>query len=286
MWIALSVAAMVSTSARFIFTKKAIQKQHELVAIAAMFVIATIVAGFYSLVAGIYIARSNFFIWLAIRIIIDSVAMITNFRAFKYQEVSYVMPLISLIPVLSIGTSFLLNGETPSSGAFIGILLVVAGVGTLFSVNINWKNFEANHNVLKATGYMLVTILIWSMAEAIHKKATILSSPATYFFLSYAGFSIVFVTLSLFTQRKQLIDAFRTPIKSINLGNGITMGLDRMFSLNAISTGLVAYVGAIKSSSVALTSILAAIILKEKISKLEGVGICLSTIGVIVIALS
>ena len=284
MWILLSLAATAATSAQFIFSKKSLEHQNEYVAITALLAVAVVIAGLYALISGIHIQNNAFFLWLGIRILIDSVAIVTNYRAFKFEEVSYVIPIISLLPVLSAASSFLINQEIPSQNSLVGIAMVVVGVGVLFNANINWQNFNANKNVLKATGYILITILIWAFAEAIHKKAIGYASPSTYFFLSYVGFFVIFAAISLRFYKKQLFQIFSPKVRKVNILNGLSMGLDRVFSLNAITTGLVAYVGAIKSSSTAFTSILAWFFLKEEITKQEAIGIAISTLGVVTIA--
>lgn len=285
MWILLSFLAMLATSARFIFTKQSLQKQNEVVAITAMLCIATLIAAVYAAFSGIRISDNQFFIWMGVRVVLDSIALLTNFRAFKFQEVSFVMPLISLLPVLIIGSSFLLNGEVPSAHSLFGIVLVMVGIGILFSANIKWSSLQANRNLLKATGYMLLTICIWATVEAMHKRTLALSSPATYFFLSFLGFFAVFYTLSLLYYRQQLRHIFSADVKQVNILNGLAMSADRILSLNAVTTGFVAYVGAIKSSSTVVTTIFAALYLKEKVSRQEAIGIGLATLGVVVIGL-
>lgn len=286
MWIVFALLATISASARNIFTKQAVGQIHEVVAVWSMLVVATLMATFYLLFTGITISSSTFFMVLGLRIFIDTFAIIANFRAMKFEEVSFVVPLIALMPITTGITSFFLNGQVPSYSSLYGMAVILLGTTLLFVSKIEWSTFRANRNLLIATGYMLFTIAGWSLAEALHKQGITHSSPATYFWASYVGFTIVFTVLSLLVARADMMKVFSKEFRLTQLGNGVTIGFDRIFSLNAISTGLVVYVNSLKSTSVVVTAIMAWIWLKEDISKLQWAGIGLSFVGVLMTILA
>lgn len=286
MWILLALLATVSASARNIFTKKAVDQVHEVVAVWSMLLVATVMATIYILFTGITITSQVFFLVLGARVFIDTFAIIANFRAMKFEEVSFVVPLIALMPITTGITSFLLNGQLPTYRSLIGMAVILIGTSILFASKIEWSSFQANRNVLKATGYMLATIAGWSIAEALHKQGINHSSPSTYFWASYVGFTMVFTVLSWFVAKNDMRRVFSREFRVTQIGNGVTMGFDRIFSLNAITTGLVVYVNSLKSTSVVVTAIMAWIWLKEDISSLQWAGIGISFFGVLLTILA
>jgi len=282
MWIVYSFLATFSNTTKQIFSKKVVNKQDEFIAMWSFGFWGFVVSFFYVVAKGFVVSDDLFWSLVLIRIVTDIIAIYTYFRALKVLELSFVAPMIALLPVLTAITSFFLNKEKYSIVALLGVLTIVFSVFLLFS-DSKKNNILKDKDKRIAIILLLITLIIWANMEALHKKLIGMSSPATYFSISFFGFALVYTLIVVIFRKDEFRRVFNKGNFIPNIVSGVFVGLERLFSLNAIVTGLVASVNAIKSTSILATTILSVIFLKEKFSRLKLISSILAVIGIILI---
>src|SRR3989344_9075916 len=78
------------------------------------------------------------------------------YRAVREADISTVTPVMCLLPVFNVGTSFLLLGEIPSFFGWIGIILIV--FGTYFILR------QKKDNVVSSTPVLLMIAAMFCIA--------------------------------------------------------------------------------------------------------------------------
>ena len=285
MWLAYAFLATVASSARSLLSKKVVTSVSEWTALWTFVTFALPIACLYLLLTGFMINNPIFWPIIAVRILIDTIATYLYFKALKLEEVSYIAPLYTFQPILTTATSYFINHETPTTLALTGMGTIIGGTLCLFVTKLKLNHFHPNPNLLKATGFSFASMFFWSFASAIHKQGVLNSSPATYFFVSYVCFTLLFGLIAYLTDKTGMLKALSPRYRAINIGNGLSLGFDHTFTLTAIATGFVGYVDAIKSSSTMVTSFLAVTLLKEKLTPLKTISILIVSFGVLLILL-
>lgn len=286
MWFLLSTISALSSSFRVPVQKRVINLQDEYIAMWSPVVFALPIAFVVFLLEGFVVSAGIFWGILFVRILLDTVASLAEVKAYKYGSISYVIPLMALHPVLTIFTGIIINKQVPSNEAVFGILLITIAVFWLFvnerSLN---KALPDAQSLFRPTAYLLFTILLWSFLDPLHKEAIDRASSATYFFLSYLGFGIVFTIIVALKSRTQIRKVFRKENFGPNVFLGVSLAVSRIAFLTALSTGYTAYVIAIINSSIVFAAILGIVFFKESANFQKIFSILLAFVGVVVIGM-
>jgi drug/metabolite transporter (DMT)-like permease len=285
MWVLFSILNAFSESSQTILSKKIIIKQSKLIGMWSWVFFASILAGIYTLLSGFTVTDPIFYYYLFARIAIDSVGIWTLYTALAKGEASVVVSLTALTPIFTIVIAFLYNDQVPTMISLFGVLLI--SFAAYLVVRADKKNVKIdNKDLNSAVILMLISIFLWSVVANIHVRALQYSNPATYFFLSYLGFAFIFTLLALLRERHQLTNTLKNRKNLVgNISNGTLGGMARIFSLNAVLTGPVGYVSAIKTSNIFITAFLSSIFLKENFGKTKILGVILVVIGTLLIIL-
>ncbi len=286
MWILFASIAALSAGTKNILSKVSVSKLNEYVTMMAIPLFSLLVSTPLVLITGFVVSDPTFWKIMALRVFIDVIAYIAFIKALKLKTVSYVIPLISFNPVLTSITAFFINGQRLSFTGLLGIMIICSGNLLLFANEIDFKNVKNNGQLVKATLLILVTIVGWAIVDPIHKVGIGLSSPFTYQFVGSICFAVIFSTIAFVKARGEIKKLFRKehlfPTGSIGILQGIEFGTQLM----ALTTGLTAYVSAIKSLHIGVSSLLAFKYLKEEVSLMKILAIVLGIVGVVVLALS
>lgn len=286
MWIILSFLYSLSVSGQTIVSKKIILNQSKLMGMWSWVFFASIIAGVYTLFSGFVITDSSFWNLLIIRIILDTVGIWTVYTALSKAEVSTVVALQALFPIFTLGTAFFFNNQVPAASAVLGTFMI--GGAAYLTIRADQKNIKVNNKDLNtAMVLMLVTVIQWSIVENVHFKAIQVSNPATYFFLSYLGFATIYTVWVFVKEKEHFLNTFTNKRLFFgNFSNGALGGIARIFALNALRTGLIGYVAAIKTTNILITTFLSGIFLKEKLGTQKIFAAVVATVGVILIVTS
>jgi drug/metabolite transporter (DMT)-like permease len=282
MWVLYAILAMGSNAARNIISKRTVDTNDAIIGTWSALTFGFMVASVYVLFTGINITDNTFWMIIAIRIVGDILATWTYFKALERSQVSVVIPLTALLPVLTLGTSAFINNQAVSPLQLLGVVLISVSTVTLLAMQAR-KDKSTEQLDWRGVMFMAITVVLWSFMETFHKLGVDASNPATYFFFSYAGFAAI-TSLGMALWRWKQLTSLITTGKVWELSpNGLVLGIERVFSLHAVVQGPVASVAAIKFSSVIWTAFLAAFILQERLTVVKIVTTIGTVVGVILV---
>ena len=232
-------------------------------------------------------AEIDFVFWqaLAVRTVLDTIALILYVRALRDSQITLAQPMLGLTPVLVVFISYFLNGDIPTILAFIGILLVGSGIylnnrpensKVLDPFKLIWKN--------KGARQMTFVAILWACTSSLHTVAIAHSDAYTYVGIGIPVLAFVMTMIVLFTRRKETIFAFKTlpttQLIKIGVFDGITL-LAQMIGQGMVQA---AYLISIKRLSMVISAFMAKKYFGEDISN-RILPISMVAIGVILIIL-
>lgn len=204
-------------------------------------------------------------------------------RAMKHGELSRVLPLQSLWPVLTLLPAWIFLHETPSLTACAGIGLTVLGVYAL-----GLKGRSLHHPLQpfredRASLYMLLSVMLVTVTGVLDNIAIQASNAAFYSLLSTIGTVAV---LSVSRQMQHVHDFVQVRYKLRNLvATGTLQGASYTTYLIAMAAGPIAYVTAIRSSNILIGAGLGIVLLNERLTKPKLLSSALILMGGIVLAI-
>jgi uncharacterized membrane protein len=203
-------------------------------------------------------------------------------QAIKQSELSSVLPIQSLWPVLSLIPAWLTLGEVPSVLGVVGILLTVAGV---YALGLKGKSLHHPFQPFResqSSRYMLMAVILVTIAGVLDKIAIPASDAIYYSFASTIGAVIALLT----TLRVLKINEWQK-IRTVmpELGRiGTLQGISYTTYLMAIAAGPLAYVASVRSSNVLMGSLLGIVLLHERFTKAKMLSFCLIASGGVLLA--
>ena len=221
----------------------------------------------------------NFIVFTSITAILGTIAMILYAHALKKADMSLVVPLLGMTPVILCIIAILFLGESVTLSNFLGIILVSIGIYFL-----NLKNLKDVLNPLKAlvknqgSKLALLVALIYAFSTSFDKLA-IQSSNALFFVLVYNWISSFTTYFYTSIKRTNPLDFFKKkPIISLSLG--VVSALILIFQMSAVSLGNVSFVIPVKRMSAVFSVVAGYIYFKETKFKQRLFGSCLIVAGV------
>jgi transporter family protein len=200
----------------------------------------------------------------------------------KQGELSCVLPLQSLWPVLSLLPAWLFLHETPTLVACIGIVLTVFGVYAL-----GLKGRSLHHPLQpfredRASLYMLLSVILVTAGGVLDKIAIQVSNAALYSFMSTIG-TIIALSISRRIQGIQDSASVRRMLRNLTV-MGSLQGTSYTSYLLAMAAGPIAYVTAIRSSNILVGAALGIVLLKERLTKAKLLSFGLILLGGVLLA--
>ena len=205
------------------------------------------------------------------------------YKAFEIGNVSVVSAIFNLNAILAISVAIIVFGQKLNHIQTLGVSMVVIGV---ILVGINFKDLAVGKTSLtkgvKETIFasVLLGIFYWPVNEYITERAHWLS---TSFIIKLLSLVIVFFIA--LTQKMKL--KFKNKTKNILLIVvlvGILEAVGVLSTSFGVSIGDSVLVAPIASAFSIVTITLAIIFLKEKITKIQGFGIAMAVVGIILTA--
>lgn len=183
-------------------------------------------------------------------------------RAMKHGELSRVLPIQSLWPVLTLVPAWLFLHERPTFTACIGIGLTVLGVYAL-----GLKGRSLHHPLQpfredKASLYMLLAVVLVAATSVLDTIAIQASNAAFYSFMSTACAAIM-LGVSRHMQGIKDLGKVRQALRNFMV-TGTLQGASYTTYLLGMAAGPVAYVTAIRSSNILVGAALGIVMLNER----------------------
>lgn len=234
----------------------------------------------------------RFWFLIFIHCLLEVVALLALFKAFRLADLSYLMPFLALASIGAIFPAWLFFGETLSWLGMLGVLLAISGV-----ILIDYKKKiikeEQKNKHWQAKIMMAIIFLAWSFTPSIRKEAIYLTSAATtavilHFFIAFTFLIPFFLRkeYKIFSQKtRQLITWPKYFIIGL-IGISIAAAISHINSYLALEVGLVAYAMALKETSAIFVVLISLLIFKERQNiKQKIIAIILTVIGAILIAI-
>jgi transporter family protein len=245
-------------------------------------------AGFISLLLLLIAFTINFKIPFFVIILLPVAAMVYSagylffFKGFEIGNVSIVAAVMNLWAVFTMLFAFIFMGQRLTTTQTLGVFMIISGV-TIAS--LNWNDIK-NHNFKLSLGVKETVLgafffgVFWNISEVISERIGWLP---TTLFVKFG--IIVFLLFFSFLIKRELVLTKTTPKTKIIV---LLMGSIEAGTVAIVNYGLTIgdaiLITPIASALSIVTITLAIIFLKDKVTKLQGVGIIGAVVGIIVTA--
>lgn len=216
---------------------------------------------------------------------LNAAAFVLYFRALAASDLSLTVPMLTLTPILLLGSSPLMLGEFPSLGGLAGVLLVTAGSYALrlSEARRGWLRPFAALLSERGPREMLLVAVIWSVSANLDKVGVVRSSPLFWLLAVFA-----LIALGLTPSALGFLRADGPPALA-RLRDAGLVGLFEAAStalqMVALTMAIVPYVIAVKRLSAVFGVLLGAMIFGERGLRERLAGVALMVAGVFCIAL-
>jgi drug/metabolite transporter (DMT)-like permease len=243
------------------------------------------------------IAHLSSSFWLALIVVVVGYYPLVNylyFHTIRQNELSSILPLLGLIPVLTALFSWLLLQQTPSWPAVIGIVSISASIYALYQRAGNvWYEPLVALGSSTAARAMGVVSLITAVAAVGDKFAIERSSTSLYLALNTVGALLVLGFCDVMTVRRQDSRTFWREMGRLSnsqwrvlISLGVLWFMAQILGFVAINISPnVAYVQAITSLDIVVASVAAVLLFHERFNRHKLFCYGLSAFGVVMIAL-
>ena len=190
---------------------------------------------------------------------------------------SVVTPVMALLPVFNVGTSFLLLGEVPSVFGWLGILLIVFGTYLML-----WKKSKTK-NIAIPVLLMIGAMFCIAIGSTLDKVSIQVSNPVFYGFMNTLGASVVFLILMYFYKEKNSFTEMKSRFWVLTF-LGIIQAVSFVSYMYAFKYGQTSYVLAIRAGAYVLAGLYGIFFLKEVVTRRKIIAIICFLIGVLALA--
>jgi transporter family protein len=221
-------------------------------------------------------------ILLPIAAVLYSAGYLFFFKGFEIGNISIVAATMNLWAVFTMLFAFIFMGQRLSTIQFIGVLMIISGV-TLASLNwsdIKNQRFQLSLGVKETVIGAFFFGIFWNISEIISEEIGWLS---TTLFVKFG--IILFLLLFSFLLKREL---GLTNVAAKTKCMIVLMGIIEAGAVAIVNYGLTIgdaiLITPIASALSIVTITLAIVFLKEKVTKLQGLGIITAIAGIIVTA--
>jgi drug/metabolite transporter (DMT)-like permease len=240
---------------------------------------------FFADIPNLYSLSFQFF-WLPLLIIwifLYPLQAYFYYKSLKEGELSFVLPLMSTIPIFTILSAWILLGELPSLLGLLGIFSIVAGIYFL-NMRANTKFYSPVTHLFhdRPSLFMIINCLCLAIGSTLDKVAVKASNPLFYAFINTLGASIILFVIAQITA-KHFFPEIKKNFKGFSIV-GTLQAFAFITYIIALTTGIVPYVLAIKSSAAIIGTIWGFILLKESLTRNKITALVLIALGLGLIA--
>ena len=203
--------------------------------------------------------------WMAILVPSEILAMLLYLLAIRDSPLHLTLPYLAFTPVFNVVTGFVVLGESVSARGLLGIVLVVGGA---YLLNIrqlrNTKNLLAPLTAItkeQGSRLMLIVAVIYSLTSVAGKGAMQYATPLSFGVFYFTPIAIAMISVTAVNQPAALRVLIRQPAK--NLFIGALMAVMIVTHFLALSMTEVAYMIAVKRTSLLFGILWGAVLFKE-----------------------
>lgn len=204
------------------------------------------------------------------------------YRAIREGELSQVIPVLALLPVFNIGTSYVLINELPTLMGAAGIVVIVIGVFLLLTdtEQKEEQRWTLNMPVL----FMAVAAFAIAIGSTLDKIALQEGTTAFYAVMNTFGAAVVFFVLIFIYQESGDLRKVRAHAKQLLIYGVVYSGL-YLTAMSAFLYAPTSYSLAVRSGSFLLAAVWGIVFLSEKFSRRKMASFGLFIAGLVLITL-
>jgi drug/metabolite transporter (DMT)-like permease len=219
-------------------------------------------------------------IYILILIPLEILAMILYVKAIAKYDLSLTVPLLSLTPLFLLVTGYLFLGETITPFGIAGVLVLLFGIYLMNVSTFSEGLLAPFKTVLTNQGSLLVIIvaIIYTVTSTLGKKVVLVTSPAFFSFWYILILSIGIMPVIYFKGESPL-HVFKN--FKINFLIGTLVGLSAYTLFTAYSYAPIAYVIAVKRTSIVFSVLLGRLVFHEPAFGKRTLGAGLAFVGVV-----
>lgn len=219
---------------------------------------------------------------LPIASILYSAGYLFFFKGFEIGNVSIVAATMNLWAVFTMLFAFIFMGQRLSTIQFLGVLMIITGVT---QASLNWsdirnRRFRLSSGVKEAVLGAFFFGVFWNISEVITEEIGWLLTTL------FVKFGIVLFLLLFSFLKKRELDIRKATTKTKYMV--ALMGIIEAGAVAVVNYGLTIgdaiLITPISSALSIVTISLAIIFLKDKVTKLQGLGILTAIVGIVVTA--
>jgi len=222
---------------------------------------------------------TNIAILIPVASILYATAYLLFFKGFELGNVSIISATMNLWAVFTMVFAFIFLGQRLSTFQFLGVLMIIAGVAL---VSLKWSDIKGrNIKLLSGIKETILAALLfgifWNLSDIISKQIGWLS---TTLFVKI-GIVLFMLLFSLLVNRELSVAKTSQKIKMMILFAGVFEAAAVAFVNWGLTIGNAILVTPIASALSIVTIMMAVIFLKEKITKLQGIGVIIVMTGIV-----
>lgn len=231
---------------------------------------------------------SEFWAWIAVLVPLEILAMLLYMQAIRDHPLALTLPYLAFTPVFVVLTGYLILGERVSAQGLTGVLLVVCGAWFLNAEQTrpgDWRSWAAPFGAVFRNGgsrLMLGVAVLYSLTSVLGKGAIQYMPPKLFgpFYFALIGV----LTLIVFSIAKPsiLVGIWRRPVAV--LATGLLTGVMLVTHFIALAQTEVAYMIAVKRTSLLFAILYGALFFGERRLALHFFAGSLMVAGVALIA--
>lgn len=267
MWFFYSQISALSETASNLLAKKYMNRYDSAVVTWFWVASSTLFLALLVLASGLPVIQPVFWTVLAIRIVVDTFALLLFTRALQLEDVSLVTPLFNFSAIFSLLFSFLINKEIPSVWGVLGVVLIVLGA---YLLNYDATNKNLFHPLImifkkKASLFMILSTLLYGFIFSISKVGIAASNLIFYTFAAALGLSITIFCIAYMRNKKDLTTILQPKNALRVLPLGIVDSVKILALMATIQTSYVSFADASNNTSILYNQFFARVFFKENI---------------------
>jgi uncharacterized membrane protein len=284
-WILLSFLSAFSLATSDAFTKRVINADNEYVIgwFRLVYALPVLVAALFT--EPVPSLDRTFILAFGAALPLEIIAILLYYRALRISPLSLSLPFLSFTPLFLMLFSRVIMGEAVTRAGGAGILLIVAGGYALNLTALRTGVLEPIKAIIRERGslYMVVIALIYSVTSVLGKIA-IAHSSAAFFGATYYGALALFLFPIIACRRsgRPLLQSLRANARTA-LFPGVFDAAAAVTHFYAMSMANVAYMIAIKRSSLLIGSLYGFLLFGERNVRERMVGAVLMFAGFVLV---
>ncbi len=287
LWIYLSLLSAVTLVLSDVFAKKVARVDNEYLVAwlrMAFSLPLLILCSFFTVIPAV---DREFMIAFVVALPLEILAAVLYIKALRSSPLNLTLPFLSLTPLFLILFSWLVLNEPVSTQGGAGIVLISLG-GYFLNIDTLVGGILAPLKAIfreKGSLFMIVTAFIYSITSSLGKVGVMHSSPLFFATTYFLAVTVVFTPLALRMNRLGLAAVTKRDWVMIIL-SGFTFSLMIISHMFAIERANVAYMIAIKRTSMLIGIVLGYLFFRESRAGQRFLGAFVMLIGFVLIVTS